>query len=68
MVSMKVVLPVPCSLFERRVVERPSAEELEAKLRTSSFLTVGRLYGVSDNAIRKWCKAYGMSTKSRDYK
>lgn len=59
---------ISCSLFERRVVERPSAEELEAKLRTSSFLAVGRLYGVSDNAIRKWCKAYGMSTKASDYK
>lgn len=51
-----------------RVVERPSPEILFEELRASNFSAVGRKYGVTDNTIRKWCKAYGMSTKSADYK
>ena len=26
----------------------------------SSFKQVGQLYNVSDNTIKKWCKAYGL--------
>jgi hypothetical protein len=32
--------------------------ELVAELEASTFLAVGRKYGVSDNAIRKWLRAY----------
>lgn len=59
---------VECGRKARQIVERPSKEELYQDLCNSSFLAVGRKYGVSDNAIRKWCKAYGMSTKAADYK
>jgi HNH endonuclease len=41
-----------------RRVERPPYEQLIAELAASSFLAVGRKYGVSDNAIRKWLRAY----------
>jgi hypothetical protein len=41
-----------------RRVERPSYDELCAELANSSFLAVGRKYGVSDNAIRRWLRAY----------
>jgi hypothetical protein len=41
-----------------RRVERPPHEQLIAELEASSFLAVGRKYGVSDNAIRKWLRAY----------
>lgn len=51
-----------------RKVERPSKEELEKLLRQYNFSRVGRIFGVSDQAIRKWCKNYGMSTKAKDYK
>lgn len=27
------------------------------------MLSLGRKYGVSDNAIRKWCKQYGIDYK-----
>jgi hypothetical protein len=42
----------------RRKVERPSHEQLLADLQTMSFVAVGRKYGVSDNAIRKWLRWY----------
>jgi hypothetical protein len=42
----------------RRTVERPPYEQLLAEIEASSFLAVGRRYGVSDNAIRKWVRTY----------
>ena len=39
----------------QRIVERPSREELKELIRTKSFLEIGRMFNVSDNAIRKWC-------------
>src|SRR5919197_1756717 len=41
-----------------RRVERPPYDQLVAELAASSFLAVGRKYRVSDNAIRKWLRAY----------
>lgn len=41
-----------------RRVERPTYARLLAELEASSFVAVGRRYGVSDNAIRKWVRAY----------
>jgi hypothetical protein len=43
---------------ERRKVTRPSYEELMADVRSMSLLAVGRKYGVSDNAVRKWIRWY----------
>ena len=40
-----------------RKVIRPSHQELEDMLKTMSYCAVGRKYGVSDNAVRKWEKA-----------
>ena len=31
--------------------------------RNDSFLSIGKQYGVTDNAIRKWCKVYGLPYK-----
>jgi len=39
-----------------RKVERPSKKELEELLRKYPMTKVGRMYGVSDNAVRKWIK------------
>jgi hypothetical protein len=41
-----------------RKVERPSLEQLKEDLETMSMLAVGRKYGVSDNAVRKWIRWY----------
>ena len=43
---------------DRRKVERPSYEQLLADLRELSWVAVGRKYGVSDNAVRKWLRRY----------
>lgn len=60
---------VECSLKERRTVERPSKEELFMLLRQDpNFSKLGRKYGVTDNAVRKWCKFYNIPTKTSEYK
>jgi hypothetical protein len=43
---------------ERRKVERPSYEQLMDDVASTSFVAIGRKYGVSDNAIRKWIRWY----------
>jgi hypothetical protein len=56
--SNRVRRPRPAA----RKVERPSYEQLVAELEASSFVAVGRRYGVSDNAVRKWLRAYEAAT------
>jgi hypothetical protein len=41
-----------------RRVERPPYEQLMREIEETSYLAVGRKYGVSDNAIRKWVRCY----------
>jgi hypothetical protein len=42
----------------RRRVSRPPYEHLLREIEALGYLGVGRKYGVSDNAIRKWVRAY----------
>ena len=48
---------------KQQTVKRPSREELKSLIRTVPFTTIGIQYKVSDNAIRKWCKNYGLPSK-----
>lgn len=41
-----------------RRVERPPYEVLLREIQEDGYLAVGRRYGVSDNAIRKWVREY----------
>lgn len=41
-----------------RKVERPPYEQLVSEIDATSYLAVGRKYGVSDNAVRKWVRFY----------
>ena len=43
---------------ERRKVERPAYEQLMTDVESMGFVAIGRKYGVSDNAIRKWIRWY----------
>ena len=47
------------------ISRRPTREVLKEQIRTLPFVRIGGLYGVSDNAIRKWCDFYKLPrTKS----
>ncbi len=47
-----------CVAMQKRKVERPSKEILEKEIQEYTMVYLGKKYGVSDNAIRKWCKRY----------
>lgn len=47
---------VECSRKAGRKVKRPDKEVINSLLKTNSMVSVGKMYGVSDNAIRKWLK------------
>jgi hypothetical protein len=46
------------NISRRKIKNRPNKEKLLDELKFSSYLAVGKKYGVSDNAIRKWLKSY----------
>jgi predicted RNA-binding Zn-ribbon protein involved in translation (DUF1610 family) len=43
---------------ETRKIEWPTKEVLMSLLKTMSYVSIGKTYGVSDNAVRKWSKKY----------
>ena len=43
---------------QNRKVERPNYAQLLRDLEETNYSAVGRKYGVSDNAVRKWVRAY----------
>lgn len=57
---------VECTNIKRRTVDRPEREILKKLIREKSFLFIGEKYGVSDNAIRKWCDSYNLPRKKKD--
>ena len=53
--------------FQKRP-NRPNREILKNLIRNDSFLSIGKQYGVTDNAVRKWCKVYGLPYKVSEIK
>ena len=54
----KTSLCSKCVCYKNRKVIRPSFGQLLEDLSIMSYCAVGKKYGVSDNAIRKWIKFY----------
>jgi hypothetical protein len=49
-----------CYKSAKRKVERPNYIDLAKMIVESSFVKVGEHFGVDGNAIKKWCKDYGI--------
>lgn len=58
----------PKELLANRKVDRPDKITLAQEIVNTNFSAVGRKYGVSDNAVRKWCIWYDMPTKKDEIK
>lgn len=43
---------------KRKSSKRPSSDQLKIDLEIMNYCQIGRKYGVSDNAVRKWERAY----------
>jgi hypothetical protein len=49
-----------CSHFVQRRTEHPTKAQLQEDIANLSWSAMGRKYGVSDNAVRKWAKRHGL--------
>ena len=56
-ISTKAERCPECANINSRKVERPTREELKQLIKEKPFTQIANLYGVTDNAIRKWCDA-----------
>lgn len=58
-----------CASIAKRKVDRPSKEELFNLLcqHNGRFTKIAKLYNVTDNAIRRWCKYYNLPSHTSDY-
>ena len=55
-----------CARKAQRVAVRPSREELKSLIRELPFTQIGSQYGVSDNAVRKWCLSENLPCKKSE--
>lgn len=59
---------IDCANKAQRSIERPSRETLKQLVRTKSFVEIGKMYGVTDNSIKKWCIVEGIPSRKKDIK
>lgn len=52
--------------YKADLAHRPNREKLKDEIRNYSFLKIGRMYDVSDNAVRKWCDYYNLPRHSKE--
>lgn len=64
--SRKAYYCVDCAKLMSRKAVRPNRDELKKEVRENSFLSLAEKYQVSDNGIRKWCKAEGLPTHKKE--
>ena len=48
--------------------QKITREELKNLIRTVSFVEIGKRYGVSDNAVKKWCKRFNLPSLRKEIK
>ena len=56
-----------CYSLSTRTPGRPTKEELSEMINSMSWIAIGKKYNVSDNAVRKWAKNYGLTWKKQHY-
>ena len=49
-----------------RSIAKPTKKELQYHILRNSMCKVAKMYEVTDNAVRKWCKSYGLPYKNKD--
>lgn len=56
----QIYCSIQCLSHSNRIVERPNREQLKELIDNNSFVKIGKMYNVSDNAVRKWAKSYNL--------
>lgn len=72
-ISLKSIRCNSCSAKHRNTFKispenRPSKEELLKLILSKSFTEIGKMFGVVDNTIRKWCKSYELPYTKKELK
>jgi len=49
-----------CDSFHAKVKNKPTKKELKNMIDTMTWVDIGKKYGVSNNAVKKWAKKYKM--------
>jgi len=57
-----------CCKLAKRKVTRPDKEELIEILKHNNWTKAAKMFGVSDNAVRKWAKQYSIDTNRKQLK
>lgn len=67
-ISTKATRCSSCAIKFRTsdTVNNISREELKNLIRTKTFIYIGEQYGVSDNAVRKWCDKYNLPRTKKE--
>lgn len=65
-ISSKATYCEQCSYLQKRKTERPSREVLKELIRNNTFVSIGKQFGVSDNAIKKWCISVNLPSKKKE--
>lgn len=59
-------LCLSCYKKQHVSLAKPSKDVLLQDITTLPFVKVGQKYRISDNAVRKWCKDYGLPYRKKD--
>lgn len=65
--SSKAKMCIEC-LNKHKAINIPLKEELEPLIYKFPFVKIGKMFSVSDNAVRKWCIKYNLPYKRKDIK
>jgi len=57
---------IDCHSIMARTTERPTKNQLKQDIENMPFTKIGKKYGVSDNAVRKWARQYGLPATLTD--
>ena len=67
-ISKQAIRCSDCAHKKQKKCERPPREVLKDMIRSMPFTKIGKEFGVSDNAIRKWCKDMNLPSRTKDIK
>lgn len=62
-ISEKATYCVNCANENKRTTEWPDRDTLKQLIRSTAFTIIAKQYGVTDNAVRKWCDKYKLPRK-----
>ena len=67
-ISKNAIRCINCDHIRQYKVEHPSRDKLKYLIKTETFVNIGKMFGVTDNTIKKWCKKENLPYKASEIK